>query len=326
MKKRIFTCFAIISGLASGLSAQELPLLTEKQGTFEILSRTDYVGYDCGYTKAEVAANLQRIIDLVTVVRQNPVLTDLKGFDGRARIYNLNCKQVSSYGNPTRISFEFASWFRQKDGTPARGLIEPPEWSLYINQAIPGWGASYGHDAKHGYFTAPLRKRTIEPGIDVYDREWFVIYDPSRPPYWVTVTVNEAFAAVRESMNKWEDDYSTRLQKEYVEKEYAEIPESERDNPAYFGGGISRVTHKPGYGDQDSIFPRIVKVNPEYWNRDLPRSAIQIINFNSIQRKDYLRKLMEEYLDNNSISYNLKRFEVSYDIVEIRRLVPLIGK
>ena len=94
--------------------AQELPLLTDKQGTFKILSRTDYVGYDCGYTKAEVAANLQRITDLVTVVRQNPVLTDLKGFEGRARIYNLNCKDVGGYGIPARISFEFASWFRKK--------------------------------------------------------------------------------------------------------------------------------------------------------------------------------------------------------------------
>ena len=63
------------------------------------------------------------------------------------------------------------------------------------------------------------------------------------------------------------------------------------DNPAYFGGGISRVYHRPGYEGQDSIFPRIVKVNPDYWNRELPRSAIQIINFNSIQRKDYLRKI-----------------------------------
>ncbi len=78
--------------------------------------------------------------------------------------------------------------------------------------------------------------------------------------------------------------------------------------------------------DRTYIFPRIAKVNPDYWNRELPRSAIQIINFNSIQRKDYLRTLMEEYLDKNSISYNLKRFEVSFDMQEIRRLVPLIGK
>ncbi|HCM60674.1 MAG TPA: hypothetical protein DIS74_09930 [Bacteroidales bacterium] len=326
MKTNLALALVLLAGLSINLTAQELPLLTEKQGTFEILSRTDYVGYDCGYTKAEVTANLQRITDLVSVVRQNPVLTDMKGFDGRARIYNLNCKEVSGYGIPARISFEFASWFRQKDGTPARGLIEPPEWSLYLNQAKPGWGASYSHDAKRGYFTATLEKRTPEPGIDVYDGEWFVIYDPSRPPYWIPVTVNEAFAAVRENSKKEDNEIAAQYLNEFIEKEWNDIPEDYRDKPAYFGGGISRVTHKPGYGDQDSIFPRIVKVNPEYWNRELPRSAIQIINFNSIQRKDYLRKIMEEYLEKNSISYNVKRFEVSFDMEEIRRLAPLIGR
>jgi hypothetical protein len=312
--------------LQSGIFAQELPLLTEKQGTFEILRRTDYVGYDCGFTKAEITANLERITGLITVVRQNPVLTDLKGYDGRARIYNVNCKYPGAYGIPSRISFEFASWYRLKDGTPARGLIEPPEWSLYINQAIPGWGASYGQDAKHGYFTAPLRKKNPEPGIDVYDGEWFVIYDPSRPAYWIPVTVNEAFAAVRESMNSEKDEVAASYLKEYVEKEYSEIPESDRDKPAYFGGGVSRVSSEPGYGGQDSIFPRIVKVNPEYWNRDLPKSAIQLINFNSIQNKEYLKRIKEEYLQNNSISYNVKRFEESYDMDDIRKLVQLIGK
>jgi len=326
MRTKFAIAFVLLTGISLNLTAQELPLLVDKQGTFEILSRTDYVGYDCGYTKAEISANLQRITELVNVVRQNPVLREPKGFDGRARIYNVNCKYPGGYGIPSRISFEFASWYRLKDGTPARGFIEPPEWSLYINQAIPGWGSSYGHDAKHGYFTAPLKKRTIEPGIDVYDGEWFVIYDPLRPPYWIPVTVNEAFAAVRESMNNEKDEIAASYLKEYVEKEYAEIPESDRDKPAYFGGGVSRVTSSHGYGGQDSIFPYIVKVNPEYWNRELPKSAIQIINFHAIQNKEYLRKLKEEYLQNNSTSYNVKRFEESFDMDEISRLVPLIEK
>lgn len=326
MRTNTAIVLALLAGLSLNLTAQELPLLADKQGNFEILSRTDYVGYDCGYAKAEVASNLQRITDLVTVVRQNPVLNDPKGFDGRARIYNINCKYPGGYGIPSRISFEFASWYRLKDGTPARGLIEPPEWSLYINQAIPGWGSSYGHDAKHGYFTVPLRKKTVEPGIDVYDGEWFVIYDTSRPSYWIPVTVNEAFAAVRENMKNEKDQIAAGYLNEYIEKEWVEIPEEYRDKPAYFGGGISRVTYKPGYDGQDSIFPKIVRVNPEYWNMELPRSAIQIINLHAIQNKEYLRKIKEEYLQNNSISYNVKRFEESFDIDDIRRLLPLIGK
>ncbi|MBE0667985.1 MAG: hypothetical protein IH593_09995 [Bacteroidales bacterium] len=326
MKPNFTLALALLAGLSLSLTAQELPLLTEKQGTFQILSRTDYVGYDCGYTKAEITANLQRITDLVTVIRQNPVLAELKGFEGRARIYNLNCKEVGGYGIPARISFEFASWFRNKDGTPASSLVEPPEWSIYLNQAKPGWNASYGHDTRLGYFTAPLRKRTAEPGIDVYDGEYFIIYDPSRPPYWIPVTVNEAFAAVRENMKNEKDEIAASYLKEFIEKEWQEIPEKYRDEPAYFGGGISRVTYQPGYGGQDSIFPRIVKVNPEYWNRQLPKSAIQIINLHAIQDKEYLRKLKEEYLEKNSTSHDLKRFEESFNLDDISMLLPLVGK
>ncbi len=43
--------------------SQELPLLNEKQGTFEILSRTNYNSSDCGFTKTEITANLQKITD-----------------------------------------------------------------------------------------------------------------------------------------------------------------------------------------------------------------------------------------------------------------------
>lgn len=321
MKKKIAICLFLATGIGTGLFAQESPLVTDKPGTFKILNRTDYVGYDCGFTKTEITANLERIADVVSVIRQNPVLTDIRGFEGRARIYNLNCKEVSRYGVPSRISFEFSSWFRRKDGTIVMNAIEPPEWSLYINQAKPGWGSSYSQNAKHGYFTAPLRKRTVEPGIDVYDSEWFVIYDPSRAPYWIPVTVSEAFAAVREA-NKTASQYL----KDFIEKEWNDIPEDFRDKPAYFGGGISKVYHKPGADGMDSIFPRIVKVNPDYWNRELPRSAIQIINFNAVQNKDYLRRLKEEYLENNSTSHDLKRFEESFGMEDIIRLLPLIGK
>jgi hypothetical protein len=326
MKKKIVLLLMLLIVPMSVMIAQELPLVPDKPGTFTILNRTDYVGYDCGFTKGEITANLERIADVVSVIRQNPVLSDIRGFEGRARIYNLNCKEVGGYGIPSRISFEFSSWYKRKDGTITMGTIEPPEWSLYINQARPGWGASYIHDAKRGYFTAPLKKRTPEPGIDVYDGEWFVIYDASRPPYWIPVTVNEAFAAVRENSKKEKNEIAAQYLNEFIEKEWNDIPEDFRDKPAYFGGGISRVTHKPGYGDQDSIFPRIVKVNPEYWNRQLPRQAIQIINFNAVQNKVYLRQLKEEYLEKNSTSHDLKRFEESFGMEDIQRLAPLIGK
>ena len=66
--------------------AQNPPSPAEKPGVLEILSRADYVTPGSGFIKADLAADLQRIVDLVGLIRQNPVLADIKGFLGRARI------------------------------------------------------------------------------------------------------------------------------------------------------------------------------------------------------------------------------------------------
>jgi hypothetical protein len=153
-----------------------LPLLTDKPGNFEILSRTDYTNPDCGFTKAEITANLQKIADLVNTVRKNLVLSKNKGFDGKARIYNVSCNDVNTYGIPSRISFEFCSWYRNKDRTETRGTIEPPEWSLIINKLIPTrYGISSDlFNRELGFFTVPLNKKTVEQGIDVYEGECYI--------------------------------------------------------------------------------------------------------------------------------------------------------
>jgi len=311
------------------LYAQELPLVLEKPGTFEILSRTDYTMPDCGFSKAEVEANLQRIKDLVTAVRQNPILSDIKGYNGRARIHTISmCKYKEQYGVPARIAFEFCSFFRNKEGEVKFNTIEPSNVSFYINTIVP-WGynfTSVKSAAVSGYFTVPLDKKTIAPGIDLYDGEIFIVYDPSRPDYWVPVTVNEAIACAYEDLKKEDNEIAAKMQKDFIDKEYAEIPETDRNKPAYFGGGISRVTNKPGYGDQDNLFPRIMKVNPDYWNKELPKSAIQIIYFRAIQNKDFIRKQRDEYLSKNSISYHAVRFEESLGMDDFLRLKTLIGK
>jgi hypothetical protein len=71
---------------------------------------------------------------------------------------------------------------------------------------------------------------------------------------------------------------------------------------------------------------KIMKVNPEYWNKHLPKSEIQFIYFRSVQNKDNLRRLKEEYLQHNGIGYHLLRFEKSFGMNDIRALVPFIGK
>lgn len=327
MNKILISLSAVILLFSPDLAAQ-LPLLTEKPGTFEILSRTDYTLPECGFTQAELKENLEKIKDVIAVIRENPVLTDIKGYNGRALIHNASCKDVDSYGLPARISFEFCSFFLLKNGKETFNTIEPPEWSLYLNKMNPiNNGLTFDNfNTKHGYFTVPLRKKTVKSGIDVYDGECWVIYDPSRPQYWVPVTVEEAFAAVREEIKNDDDKVAAEYMRQFVEKEYSEIPVADRNKPAYFGGNASRISSTPGVPGQDSIFPFIMKVNPEYWNKNLSRADIQFITFRSIQNKEYLRKLKDEYLKANSISYNEMRFLESLNLKDISKLVPLINQ
>ncbi len=312
------------------LNAQDMSPLGSKPGTFEILSRTDYAMPECGFSNEEMTANFERVKEIIEVVRQNPVLNDIRGFTGRARLHTMSmtCKRDVWYGVPVRVAFEICSYFYNKEGKVVYNTIEPPSWSLCTNDFIPGWSDIF--DMEHSYFTIPLRKETLEPGIDVYDGERWVVYNPDRPPYWIPVTVEEAFKAAREFAAKETDEIAASYNKQFLDAEWAAIPEEGRQKPAFFGGGLSRVSASPGYGGQDSIFPQIMKVNPAYPDRTLPRSAIQFMWFTSVQNKQYMKKKLDECLEywkkGSGSGCDLPRFELSFGLTDIRNLAELISK
>ncbi len=289
--------------------SKELPLLTDKPGTFEFLGRTDYTDHKCGFTRAEINDNLKEIGAVVTTMRKNPVLSDMNGFDGRARIYNMNCTDEGSYGITSRLNFEFASWFMGKDGKPARILMEPPSWEIIINRQRFDVGSPAGDP---NYFMIPAKKETLRPGIDVYDGEMYIIYNPDRPSYWLPVTVRDVYTKIIAKYNKDPDKISAGYMLKFIEKQYADFPKSDLDKPAHYG---SRVANAPNIMSvtADVTGLPIMRVNPDYWNRTLPRSAIQFMYCRIIGNKKYIRQLKEEYLQKNSISYNLYRFLETLD-------------
>lgn len=313
MKTKLLILLILVFG--QHISAQELPLILDKQGTFEILSRTDYVMPGSGFTKAEMTVNLQKMTELINTVRKNQVLAEMKGFDGRARIYTISMKDAESYGVPSRISFEFAAWYRMKDGREVRGLIEPPEWSLYINKLEPGWGS--GFSRKPDFFAVPEKKETIAPGIDIYDGECFVVYNPDRPDYWLPVTVKEAFDVVFAENRKNTDQIQRDMALEMLNNEWAAIPTTDWNKQATTSGMLSRVGTNPD-------FPKIVKLNPAYWDKSRPKSDIQFITFRMITNRKYLEQRTLEYLKANSISYHEARFEESLGLDFVKSMLPII--
>lgn len=306
----------LLQSISMGVSAQELPLIPDKTGTFEILNRTDYAGVGCNFTKAEITANLQKINAMVAIVRKNQVLNEMKGFDGRARIYtSLACQRDGYYGVPVRVSFEFAAWVKMKDGSEARNLIEPPEWSLHMNSIQPGWTS--GFSRKPDLFAVPEKKETIEPGIDVYDGECFVLYNPDRPDYWLPVTVKEAFDVAYAEIKRNSDEVQWSYAKKILDEEIAAFSPDDWSKHATKSGMLSRVGTLEG-------FPKIMKANPAYWDKSKPKSDIQLITFRMITNKKFLSQRTQEYLQKNSISYHCARFEESLNIDFVRALKPLL--
>lgn len=317
MKKTFILQLAVIAWLQCNAQSRELPLILDKQGTFEVLSRTDYAGSGCTFNNGEITANLQKINDLVAIVRKNPVLLELKGFDGRARIYTtIACEQEGVYGVPSRISFEFASWFRSKDGKEKRNLIEPPEWSVYLNTIQPFWTG--GFSKRPDFITVPEKKETLAPGIDVYDGECFVLYDSKRPDYWLPVTVKEAFDVAYANLKKTSDEVQWGFIKKMLDEEWAAIPQADWNKQATLSGMISRVGTLQG-------FPKIMRVNPAYWDMSKPKSSIQLITFRMVTNKSFLSQRTKEYLQKNSTSYHCARFEESLDLEFVKSLMLLIN-
>ena len=144
------------------------------------------------------------------------------------------------------------------------------------------------------------------------------------------VTVEEAFNAAKEFISREKDQFTASLNKQFLDQEWAAIPASDRNKPAYFGGGLSRVASSHGFEGQDSIFPMIMKVNPEYLNRNLPKSAIQFMWFSSVRNKQYMKKQLDECIEyrkkGSGSGCDLARFELSFGMTDIRNISTLIGK
>jgi len=342
MTKKISLLQVLVFLLACDLSAQDYPLLPEHPGTFKLIDWGVYTHYDCGFTKIETTANYQKIIGITDLVRKNPVFTNQKGFDCETYVYTRNCPDKYGYGIPSRLSFGFEDWFMDK-GKEKKYSIEPPSWSIVVNDLSSFAAGSYNLGAskpsetpKAGFnyekwksvneklrecFYLPGEKEELGNGIDRYISEIIIVYNPERPPYYLPVKFRELAEWLIEYWKLHPDKVQSDMILQYLEAEYAQIPESERDGWAYNNTYDERcpflkITPVPG--------PQpVVRLNPEYWNKKLPRSSIQLLTFSRLTDTKRYTKGIEESLKYNAPGYSLNRFLEAFDITT---LVPAIDK
>ena len=322
--------------------AQDYPLILDHPGTFKLIDWGVYTHYDCGFTKAETTANYQKIIRITDLVRTNPVFINQKGFDCQTYVFTKDCPDKFEYGIPSELRFDFGAWFMDK-GQVKVYRIEPPNWKVQVNQLDNFTSGSYGFNVskpsdkpKAGFnyekwksvdeklsecFYIPGEKEELGNGIDRYSSELIVVYNPERPPYYLPVKFRELAEWLIEYWKLHPDKIQSDMILEFLEAEYARFSETERDGWAYNNtyderSPFLKITPVPG--------PQpVVRLNPEYWNKKLPRSSIQILTFNRLTDTDRYSREKEEALKYNSGGYHIDRFLEAFDI---NSLVPAIDK
>jgi hypothetical protein len=326
------------------LCAQNKLLLYEKPGTFKITYGTlyghgpDQYNKSCGYTKAESDATTKNLVSIVEIFRQNPVLKDIKGFDGYCYLNVGRCNTKFGYGMPATPCFFFETW-SLRNGKEVKQTVEPPQWRFEVNMtdkfcsngfnvsdysnaynptnpAFSENGANKSTVALREIFFLPGVKEEVCPGIDRYGDN-LIIFNPDRPEYWNHVTIREAFRLLMDYYKLLPDKIQVETMIPMLEGEFSDFSEAEKDGFAYFGSqeSVSRI------GSIKNETP-VMRPNPDYWNRKLPRSAIQFI-WLEIPPKEEVKRKLEGNLKAEDGYYYVYRL---LDELDVNTLLPAIEK
>lgn len=340
---RIITCIALITGWAYGVFAQDKILLTEKPGTFKITKGIlngqgpDQYLKSCGYTKAESDDAAKNLVSLVDIFRMNPVLKDIKGFDGYCYLNGGRCNTKFGYGLPSTVCFFFEPWSLRK-GKVVKQTSEPPQWRLeanmtekfcsngfnvsnYNNEGRPSNPAYKAEDMDKAatelreLFYLPGEKEEVSPGIDRYGDN-IILFNPEQPEYWNQVKICEVFRLLFNYYKLYPDKIAMETMVPMLENEFSNFSETEKDGFAYFGNpeSISRIV------STKNATP-VMRPNSDCWNRKLPRSAIQFMWF-EIPPKEIVKSKMEERLKRQDGYYYVSRLLYELDVND---LLPAIS-
>jgi len=301
--------FLFISGLllTALLHGQDNKWLLEKPGAWRFENHLTDKSYNLRNGTLSAADNLafkKNIATLAEWFRQNhPMLRNPVGYDLRAianRMWgDYTTRTEAEYGIPATLDFLFEIF----DDQGGKWTIEPPQYGFIVNNIIGGhqglyftpeslvedgsrYDLSRSEDVRKArerlwqYFPVSWFKESPCRGIDIYSantgaKEQIVVYNPSRPPYWLPVTLQELADASLAYYSLFQKVEIDRMVLDQLKAEIAELSPEELAAPAYYGHDSHFVLRANGSGQG----LQIMRFNPEYWDRSLPQSAIQFMSF-----------------------------------------------
>jgi hypothetical protein len=324
--------------------AQEEFLLTEKPGTFKTTynitngNGADYYGEKTDYTRLEIESSKKNNDRLIEIFRRVPVLSVNKGFDAIAYVNQDIMNTKFGYGMPNTLTFFLETWSMKK-GKEVKWTVEPPQFRLELNKpqlfCSSGFNVSNNSSsstrtnpdfieeacdkatvALRELFFKPPGKQEIAPGIERYG-DTYILYNPERPHFWVQVTIREVYRRIMDYWRFQPDNLTKESMLTETEKQFSQYTEAEKNGFAYRGGKdlINKL------GSEKNDMP-VMLPNPEYWNRSLPRYAIQFLTIEIPDDATIKQKIEKSWNNADGYYYVYKIFSE----LNINNLTEIIDK
>lgn len=303
MNKLIFILATMLISVQN--YGQVAPHSPDKPGKYRYetnLSEKTYNLRNGTLTAVENLAFKKNVVDLAEWFHQNhPMIQNPTGYDMRA-LSNWSWGDFTivaewEYGIPAGLNFLFELFFA--DGS--KWSIEPPQTGILINDVAGGHDGWYFTPESlvedspqfdrsqldkikkatielRKYFMIFTLKNELSHGVHYYEayqdgRANIVVFNPNRPPFWIPVTVKEMAETHLAFYSLFQQAEIDRMMLDQLKKEVAELSPEELAAPAYSGHDSHFVLKVNG--QRQGL--QIMKFNPEYWDRSLPKSAIQFM-------------------------------------------------
>lgn len=255
----------------------------------------------------------KNISNLAEWFHQNiPLLTHPKGFNILINVGrgwdNYYTSSASDYGLSANLDFSF-QLFNTNGSTWKSELPQASTYSFTINrlQGSGSWIGPIGqfdnfNDNKHDprlekaindaasrmdemMVVLPFAQEMSE-GIHLYknasEGHHIVLFNPTRPAYLIPVSLKELAQSYLNYYSLFQTLEIDQMLLNELKKEIASFSQEELNSPAYIGHHSNIVFR---YSSDNRNLP-IMKLNPDYWDKTLPPSAIQLMVFYFLKVSD----------------------------------------
>lgn len=287
----------LLAGCSIIMQAQNSVNATDQPGKwdYQYYTESSKGGYrsETNYelTPDQLSAFKKKISEVAEYLHQNPVAKNPVGFEPTVR-GSVFTEMYEYKKNPARwkllppeaeIILQFCPLYKNlKTGLVSKGCIEVSHLDVLLNNlksTAGGYNTYTKGNESFIVFESLVPYKTFGPGVTAYTNGTVILSNPDKP-YWIPLTIREYFAL---ELNFYEEqavkDGNTFVL-DYVKKDYAAFTPQELDMTAYVGAQTNSSMILATSRPTDRTW---MKLNPDYFDKSLPRSAVQLITIHTLQ-------------------------------------------